>query len=88
MLPKRSTHVDQNLESESIYSQLSVAIFMASSTHLGTQECMILEFYPQKRTFPAFLYTNLGSCLIYDSRQQGGGGNLPKNHPKSPFFPP
>ena len=41
MLPKRSTPVDQNLESESIDSNLSVAIFTASRTPLGTQECLI-----------------------------------------------
>ena len=43
MLPKRSTHVDQNLESKSMDSQLSVAIFMASRTHLETQECCIYQ---------------------------------------------
>ena len=64
MLPKRSTRVDQNLASESTNSQPSVAIFMASRTHLETQKCIILGFYPQKRDIPAFLYTNLGYCLI------------------------
>ena len=67
MLPKRSTPVDQNLESESIHSQLSVAIFMASRTHLGTQECMILGMYPQIRDIPALDRTNLGFCLIYET---------------------
>ena len=67
MLPKRSTHIDQNLESESIHSQLSVDIFMASRTHLGTQECIILGFYPQNRSKGAFLGMNLGFCLIYST---------------------
>eukprot|EP00493_Phyllostaurus_siculus_P021822 UN22151 len=35
MLPKRSTPVDQTLESESIHSQLSVAIFIAPETFWG-----------------------------------------------------
>ena len=47
MLPKRSTDVDQNVASESINSQISVAIFMASRTHLGTQKCIILGFSPK-----------------------------------------
>ena len=66
MLSKRSTSVDQDLESESIHSQLSVAIFMASRNHLETQEFIILGFYSQKRTLGAFPGTNLGFCLIYD----------------------
>ena len=41
MLPKRSTPVDQNLGSESIHSQLSVAIFIASRNLLGAQESLI-----------------------------------------------
>ena len=43
MLPKRSTPVDQTLESESIHSQLSVAIFIAPRTHLGAQKCSMYE---------------------------------------------
>ena len=41
MLPKRSTSVDQTLESESIHSQLSVAIFIASRNLLGAQKSLI-----------------------------------------------
>ena len=41
MLPKRSTPVDQNLGSESIHSQLSVAIFIASRNLLVAQESLI-----------------------------------------------
>ena len=41
MLPKRSTPVDQNLGSERIDSQLSVAIFRASRNLLGAQESLI-----------------------------------------------
>ena len=67
MLPKRSTRVDQNLASESTTSQLSVAIFMASRTHLGTQKCIILGFFHKKRPFQALDPTNLGFCLIYTS---------------------
>ena len=43
MLPKRSTHVDQILGSESIPSKLSVAIFMASRTLLGAQKTLIYQ---------------------------------------------
>ena len=43
MLPKRSTPVDQNLGSESIHSQLSVAIFIARRIHLGPQKSVIYE---------------------------------------------
>ena len=41
MLPKRSTPVDQNLASESVHSQLSVAIFRVSRNLLGAQESLI-----------------------------------------------
>ena len=41
MLPKRSTHVDQTLGSESIRSQLSIAIFIASRNRLGAQKSLI-----------------------------------------------
>ena len=43
MLPKRPTPVDQNLESESIDSKLSMAIFTSPRTPLGTQECLIYQ---------------------------------------------
>ena len=67
MFPKMSTRVDQNLASESTTSQLSVAIFMASRTNLGTQKCIILGFFPQLRHIPALDPTNLGFCLICTS---------------------
>ena len=38
MLPKRPIDVDQNLGSESIHSQLSVAIFTASRTYVVTEK--------------------------------------------------
>ena len=38
MLTKRSTCVDQNFLSETMRSQLSVAIFMTPRTHLGAQK--------------------------------------------------
>jgi len=47
MLPKRSTHVAQNLGSESIHSKLSVAIFIAPRTYLGTQECSVNDKKPK-----------------------------------------
>ena len=40
MLPKRSTPVDQTLESESIDSQLSVAIFIAPRNLLGARKSL------------------------------------------------
>ena len=43
MLPKRSTPVDQNLESKSTHSQLSVAIFIARRIHLGAQKSVIYD---------------------------------------------
>ena len=64
MLPKKSTRVDQNLASESTTSQLSVAIFMASRTHLGTQKCIILGFFHKKRGKGALDPTNFGFCPI------------------------
>ena len=48
MLPKRSTPVDQNLESESIYSKLSVAIFRASRNLLVTLNDVIYKKKFQK----------------------------------------
>ena len=41
MLPKRSTHVDQNLGSESIDSELSIAIFRAPRNLLGARKSLI-----------------------------------------------
>ena len=41
MLPKRSTPVDQNLGSESMHSQLSIAIFRAPRAHLVAQKSLI-----------------------------------------------
>ena len=41
VLPKRSTPVDQTLESESIHSQLSVAIFIAPRNLLGARKSLI-----------------------------------------------
>ena len=64
MLPKTSTHIDQNLASESTAPQLSVAIFMASRIHLGTQKCIILGFFHKKRGKGALDPTNFGFCLI------------------------
>ena len=64
MLPKRPTHVDQNLESESIDSQLSVAIFMASRNHLGTQECSVYEKKSKKGLIHEHLYVWLVDCAI------------------------
>ena len=76
MLPKRPTHVGQNLEYESIHSQLSVAIFMASRTHLGTQECTILVFYPQIRHIPAFLGMKTSPPIFWVF----GGGSVPMGY--------
>ena len=41
MLPKRSTLVDQTLESESVYSQFSVDIFIAPRNLLGARKSII-----------------------------------------------
>ena len=41
MLPKRSTPVDQTLGSESIHSQLSVAIFTAPKNLLEARKSLI-----------------------------------------------
>ena len=41
VLPKRSAPVDQTLESESIHSQLSVAIFIASRNRLRAQKSLM-----------------------------------------------
>ena len=68
MLPKRSTPVDQNLESESIDSQLSLAIFMASRTHLGTQECSVYEKKSKNYETHEHLYAGLVDCAIYRGR--------------------
>ena len=43
MLPKRSTHVDQNLGSESIDSKLSVAIFIAPRNLLVTLNDVVYQ---------------------------------------------
>ena len=49
MLTKRSTPVDQILESESIDSKLSIAIFTALRTHLGAQKSSVYAKNVQKR---------------------------------------
>ena len=48
MLPKRSTHVDQNLGSESIDSKLSVAIFIVPRNLLVTLNDVIYQKNFQK----------------------------------------
>ena len=50
MLPKRSTPVDQNLGSESIHSQLSVAIFRTPRDHLVAQKTLIYEKLSKKES--------------------------------------
>ena len=65
MLPKRSTHVDQNLESESIGSKLSVAIFMASRTHLGTRKCSVYQKKSKNLRSRAHPVHWLHFCAIY-----------------------
>ena len=70
MLPKRSTPVDQNLESESIGSKLSEAIFMASRTHLGTQKCSIYRKKSKKETTRVDLVHWLLLCAIYEAESQ------------------
>ena len=65
MLTKRSTSVDQNLGSESIPSKLSVAIFVASRTLLGTQECLIYQKKSKKGTTRADPLYWLVDCAIY-----------------------
>ena len=65
MLSKRSTHVDQILGSESIPSKLSVAIFVASRTLLGTQECLIYQKKSKKGTTRADPLYWLVDCAIY-----------------------
>ena len=64
-LKGQHNHVDQNLESESIDSQLSVAIFMASRTHLGTQECSVYEKKSKIYETHEHLYAGLVDCAIY-----------------------
>ena len=52
MLPKRSTHVDQILGSESLHSQLSVAIFRALRNRLGAQKSLMYSQTCQKGVNP------------------------------------
>ena len=52
MLPKRSTHVDQNLGFESIDSKLSVAIFRAPRNLLVTLNDVIYQKNFQKLRSP------------------------------------
>ena len=65
MLPKRSTPVDQILGSESIPSNLSVAIFMASRTLLGAQKTLIYQKKSKNGTTRADPYDWLVDCAIY-----------------------
>ena len=66
MLTKRSTPVDQNVESESMDSKLSVAIFGASRTFLRTQECSVYEKKSKIYRTHEKEYLWLVSCAIYD----------------------
>ena len=52
MLPKRSTHVDQNLGSESIDSKLSLAIFIVPRNLLVTLNDVIYQKNFQKLRNP------------------------------------
>ena len=47
VLTKRSTHVDQNVRSDKVMSQLSLAIFVTSRTHLVVQKSLIYEKSPK-----------------------------------------
>ena len=64
MLTKRSTLVDQILRSESIDSKLSLAIFIASRTFLGAQECLIYEKKSKNYITRADLVHWLVDCAI------------------------
>ena len=65
MFTKRSTLVDQNFESECIDSKLSIAIFVAPKTHLGTQECIIYSKNSKKQTIRVAWFLGLHYCAIY-----------------------
>ena len=67
MLTKRSTLVDQILRSESMDCKLSVAIFMASRTHLATRECGIYEKKSKNYQIHEHLCVGLVDCAIYFS---------------------
>ena len=43
VLTKRSTHVDQNIRSDKVMSQLSLAIFVTPRTHLVAQKSLIYQ---------------------------------------------
>ena len=75
MLTKRSTRVDRNLESESTDSELSIAILMASRTHLGTQECSIYEKKSKNGYIHEHLPAGLAYATIYEAESQVHTGN-------------
>ena len=52
MLTKRSTHVDQNMRSDKVVSQLSITIFVAPRTHLVAQKSLISSKKSKKSTNP------------------------------------
>jgi hypothetical protein len=69
VLTKRSTSVDQNFRSDNIYSQLSVAIFMTSRTHLGAQKSFIYWKKSEK----------LLNTWIYIAQKCNQGGSATRN---------
>ena len=76
MLTKRSTPVDQNVESESMDSKLSVAIFGASRTYLRTQECSVYEKKSKIYRTHEKVYLWLVSCAIYTVESEKFGFSI------------
>ena len=52
VLTKRSTHVDQNIRSDKVMSQLSITIFVAPRTHLVAQKTLISSKKSKKPVNP------------------------------------
>ena len=48
VLTERSTHVDQNIRSDKVMSQLSLTIFMTPRTHLVAQKSIIYQKTSEK----------------------------------------
>ena len=72
MLPKRSTPVGQNLESESTHSQLSVAIFRALRNRLGAQKSLMYFQTCQKGVNPCIPPPGLVKRVIYEVESRSG----------------
>ena len=59
------TPVDQNMRPDGTHSNLSVSIFIAPKTHLGSQKCSAYEKIAKNVETHESYYVTLDDCAMY-----------------------